>query len=135
MLSAHQGRGITGDAFNAMLKPSPDTSVLIPLALIIGGRILNFNRSARHGVTVRLEVASSVPHDIVERIILKVAEGMDGLVKEPKPEVLARGFQGEKIVYEVRVYANSIARLEQTRSDLVMRMQDALLRAEGSPLS
>ncbi len=27
---------VTGDAFNAMLKPSPDTSVLIPLALIIG---------------------------------------------------------------------------------------------------
>jgi ATP-binding cassette subfamily B protein len=27
---------LTGDAFNAMLKPIPDTSVLIPLALIIG---------------------------------------------------------------------------------------------------
>jgi ATP-binding cassette subfamily B protein len=28
---------LVGDAFNAMLKPSPDTSVLLPLALIIGG--------------------------------------------------------------------------------------------------
>ncbi|MCJ7435408.1 MAG: ABC transporter ATP-binding protein/permease [Anaerolineales bacterium] len=28
---------LTGDAFTAMLKPKPDTSVLIPLALIIGG--------------------------------------------------------------------------------------------------
>jgi ATP-binding cassette subfamily B protein len=27
---------LTGNAFNAMLKPTPDTSVLIPLALIIG---------------------------------------------------------------------------------------------------
>ena len=27
---------LTGDAFNAMLKPTPDTSVLIPLALTIG---------------------------------------------------------------------------------------------------
>ncbi len=27
---------LTGNAFNAMLKPSPDTSVLIPLAIIIG---------------------------------------------------------------------------------------------------
>src|SRR5512134_3293397 len=27
---------LTGDAFNAMLKPVPDTSVLLPLALIIG---------------------------------------------------------------------------------------------------
>ena len=27
---------LTGDAFNAMLKPAPDTSVLLPLALIIG---------------------------------------------------------------------------------------------------
>lgn len=28
---------LVGDAFNAMLKPIPDTSVLLPLALIIGG--------------------------------------------------------------------------------------------------
>jgi len=28
---------LTGDAFTAMLKPKPDTSVLLPLALIIGG--------------------------------------------------------------------------------------------------
>jgi len=27
---------LTGDAFNTMLKPRPDASVLIPLALIIG---------------------------------------------------------------------------------------------------
>ncbi|NTW13385.1 MAG: hypothetical protein HGA30_08765, partial [Anaerolineales bacterium] len=27
---------LTGDAFNAMLAPQPDTSVLLPLALIIG---------------------------------------------------------------------------------------------------
>src|SRR5688500_20363633 len=27
---------LTGDAFNAMLKPVPDTGVLVPLALIIG---------------------------------------------------------------------------------------------------
>lgn len=28
---------LTGDAFNAMLQPKPDTSVLLPLALIMGG--------------------------------------------------------------------------------------------------
>ena len=28
---------LVGDAFNQMLKPSPDTSILIPLALILGG--------------------------------------------------------------------------------------------------
>jgi ATP-binding cassette, subfamily B, bacterial len=28
---------LVGDAFNAMLQPAPDTSVLLPLALIIGG--------------------------------------------------------------------------------------------------
>ena len=28
---------MVGDAFNQMLKPHPDTSILIPLALILGG--------------------------------------------------------------------------------------------------
>ena len=104
----------------------------VPNSEIIGGRILNFNRSARHGVSVRLEVASSVPHETVERIILKVTDEMEGLVKDPKPEVLARSFHGDKIVYEVRVYANSLARLEQTQSDLVMHIQDALMIADAS---
>jgi small-conductance mechanosensitive channel len=106
----------------------------VPNSEIIGGRILNFNRSARHGVSVRLEVLSSVPHETVEQIILKVTNEMDGLVKEPKPEVLARGFHADKIIYEVRVYANSVARLEQTRSDLVMHIQDALLGVDVSKM-
>ncbi len=103
----------------------------VPNSEIIGGRILNFNRSARHGVSVRLEVPSSVPHEIVERIILKVTAELEGLVKEPKPEVFARGYHGDKIVYEVRVYVNNIARLEFIRSDLITHIQDALLSTEG----
>jgi small-conductance mechanosensitive channel len=102
----------------------------VPNIEIIGGRILNFNRSARHGISVKLDVASSIPHEVVERIITKVTDDMESLVKDPKPEVLALGFHGDKIAYEIRVHINSITRLEQTRSDLIMRIQDALLAAD-----
>lgn len=105
----------------------------VPNSEIIGGRILNFNRSARHGVAVKLEVSANVPHELVERIVLKVTGEMDGLVKDPKAEVLARGFHGDKIAYEVRVYANDVTKLERVRSELVMNIQEALLSAEGSP--
>ena len=41
---------MVGDAFNQMLKPNPDTSILIPLALILGGSqivrgVLQFGRN------------------------------------------------------------------------------------------
>ena len=101
----------------------------VPNSKIMADHILNFNRSARHCVSVKLDVASSIPHETVERIILKVTDEMESLVKEPKPEIVALGFQGEKITYEVRVYINSVARLEQIRSDLVMHIQDALIAA------
>jgi small-conductance mechanosensitive channel len=104
----------------------------VPNTEIIAGRILNFNRSARHGVSVKLDVAASIPHETLERIILRVTDGMEILVKEPKPEVLALGFHGEKIAYEVRVYVNSISKLEQTRSELIMNIQDAILAADLS---
>ena len=78
---------------------------------------------------MKLDVAMSIPHETVERIILKVTDEMESLVKEPKPEILALGFQDEKITYEVRVYINSVSKLEQTRSDLVRQIQDALLAA------
>jgi small-conductance mechanosensitive channel len=106
----------------------------VPNSEIINGRILNFNRSARHGVSVNLEVSSSIPHEKVERIILKVTDELEGLVREPKPEVFARSYIGDKIIYKVKVYVNNSTRLEYTRSDLITHIQDALLSAEGSPL-
>jgi small-conductance mechanosensitive channel len=106
----------------------------VPNGEIIRGHILNFNRSARHGVYVKLEVASTIPHETVERTILKVTDALESLVKEPKPEILALGFHGDKIAYEIRVYVNSITNLERTKSDLIMNIQDALSAVEGSPI-
>ena len=73
-------------------------------------------------------------HEKVERIILRVTDELEGLVREPKPEVFARSYRGDKIIYKVKVYVNNSTRLEYTRSDLITHIQDALRSAEGSPL-
>jgi len=56
---------------------------------------------------------------------LAVAQ-VEGLMKEPKPEVFARDFRGDHIVYEVHAYVLDAMRAKRTRSDLISRIQESL---------
>ena len=100
-------------------------TVEVPNSQIISGTILNFSRSGSHGLSVRLELPSSISHSIVEDIIAKAVTREEGLMKEPKPEVFAREFRGDKISYEVIVYVKDSMRTKRVRSDLIINIQDA----------
>ncbi|HVO77559.1 MAG TPA: mechanosensitive ion channel family protein, partial [Methanomassiliicoccales archaeon] len=103
--------------------------VEVPNNEILGGSILNFSRSGSHGIGIKLEVPTSIPHGVVEEAILRAVEREEGLLKEPKPEVLAREFHGDRIVYEVVVYVQDAMKAKKVRSDLIVKIQDMLLSA------
>jgi ATP-binding cassette subfamily B protein len=63
---------LTGQAFNAMLKPNPDTSVLVPLTLIMGGSqiirgVLQFGRN--FGAEL---IAQKIERDIRDELYLSL---------------------------------------------------------------
>ena len=101
-------------------------SVDVPNSEIISGRILNYNRSVAHGISVRFELPASVPHEEVERIVESALTKVDGLMKEPKPEVFAREFHGNHIIYEVHTYVLDAMKAKRTRSDLIAKIQEGL---------
>jgi len=82
---------LTGDAFNAMLKPIPDTSVLLPLALIIGGTqilrgILQFGRN--FGAEL---LAQKVERDIREELYVSLlGKSMTFHSLQPVGDTMAR---------------------------------------------
>ncbi|MDD1769904.1 MAG: mechanosensitive ion channel family protein [Methanomassiliicoccales archaeon] len=111
------------------LRTEDGEMVEVPNSEILGGSILNYSRSGSHGVGVRLEVPTSIPHSVVEEAILRAVEREDGLLREPKPEVLALEFHDDKIVYEVVVYVQDALKAKKVKSDLVVKIQDMLLSA------
>jgi ATP-binding cassette subfamily B protein len=81
----------TGSAFNAMLKPHPDTSVLLPLALIIGGTqilrgVLQFGRN--FGAEL---MAQKVERDVREELYVSLlGKSMTFHSLQPVGDTMAR---------------------------------------------
>jgi small-conductance mechanosensitive channel len=111
------------------LKTEDGETVEMPNSEIIESSILNYSRSGSHGISVDVEVPTSVPHGVVEEAILRAVEKEEGLLKEPRPEVLAKEFKDDKIVYEVVVYIPDALKARRVRSNLILRIQDMLLSA------
>lgn len=101
-------------------------SVDVPNSEIIGGRILNYSRSVAHGTSVRFEMPNSVPHAEVERMVEEAVQQVEGLMTEPRPEVFAREFKGDHIVYEVHTYVLDAMKAKRTRSDLIEKIQERM---------
>jgi small-conductance mechanosensitive channel len=101
-------------------------SVDVPNSEVINGRILNYDRSLAHGISVKFELPTSVPHDEVERMVQWAVAQVDGLMKEPKPEIFARDFHGDHIVYEVHTYVLDAMKAKRSRSDLISKIQESL---------
>jgi len=82
---------LTGSAFNAMLKPVPDTSVLLPLALIIGGTqilrgVLQFGRN--FGAEL---LAQKVERDVREELYVSLlGKSMTFHSLQPVGDTMAR---------------------------------------------
>jgi small-conductance mechanosensitive channel len=62
----------------------------------------------------------------VKRAVSKV----DGLMKEPPPEVFARDFVGGRMKYQVTAYVFDALKAKKVRSDLIFSIQDELTSDE-----
>ncbi|MCU0860988.1 MAG: mechanosensitive ion channel family protein [Methanomassiliicoccales archaeon] len=101
-------------------------TVSIPNSEIISERVLNYKRSLAHGISVAFEVPIEVSHGEVEGMVKRAVNAVEGLMKEPSPELFAMDIVGPKIRYEVNAYVLDAMRAKKARSDLLLSIQDAL---------
>ena len=106
------------------VKTEEGETVEVPNNEINSGNILNYDRSAVHGITIEFSAPASVPHAQVEMMVANAIAKVEGLMKEPKPEVYARNFSNSKITYEVHSYVKDAMKAKRTRSDLIVIMQE-----------
>jgi small-conductance mechanosensitive channel len=102
----------------------------IPNDDILRGRIINFSRAENHAINVLFEISFKISHEVVESYVKEALVGIDGVLKDPKPEVRAVEFRNHNIVYEVVVFTKDVQHDPQLRSKLIMRIQDTF-QTEG----
>lgn len=96
----------------------------VPNNEMIEGRIFNYTLSGKHGISVRFKVSHEVPHSRIEDIANDSVSRVEGISKEPKAELFARDFAGNRIIYELVVYGKDPHKDRRIRSDLIFALQD-----------
>ncbi|WP_019177322.1 mechanosensitive ion channel family protein [Methanomassiliicoccus luminyensis] len=102
----------------------------IPNMEIIQGRIYNYSRASSHAIDVLFEVSFGIPHERVSSYVREAVCRVEGVAKDPKPEVRAVEIKGHSIMYEVVVYSKDVQKDPQIRSDIIFQIQE-IFQTEG----
>jgi small-conductance mechanosensitive channel len=104
----------------------------VPNSEILSDRVLNYSRSMAHGISISFELPSKVPHAEVEQLVKRAVTKVDGLAKEPPPEIFARELVGSKMKYQVTAYVLDALKAKRVRSDLIFSIQEEMASDEGT---
>jgi small-conductance mechanosensitive channel len=102
----------------------------IPNNEIIQSRIYNYSRAENHAIDVTFEVSFGISHEQVESYVKEAISGIEGILKDPKPEVRAKEFNGHHIVYEVVIFTKDVHKDAQLKSKIITSIQD-IFQTEG----
>lgn len=102
----------------------------VPNNEIIHDRIFNYSRAANHAINVFFEVSFEISHERVENYVKEALAGVEGMLKEPKPDIRAVEVRGKNILYEIVVFSRDVQRDPQVRSMIITRLQD-IFQTEG----
>ena len=105
-------------------------TVNVPNSEIISEKVLNYSRSVAHGIWVSFDLPSRIRHDEVERLVKRAVAKVDGLMKEPAPEIFARDLVGSRMRYQVNAYVLDALKAKRVRSDLIFSIQEELASDE-----
>ncbi len=105
-------------------------TVNVPNSEILSDKVLNYSRSMAHGISITFELPSRIRHDEVEALVKRAVTKVDGLMKEPGPEIFAREMTGSKMKYQITAYVLDALKAKRVRSDLMFSIQDEMASDE-----
>lgn len=105
-------------------------TVNVPNSEILSDKVLNYSRSMAHGISITFELPYRIRHDEVEALVKRAVTKVDGLMKEPAPEIFAREMTGSKMKYQITAYVLDALKAKRVRSDLMFSIQDEMASDE-----
>lgn len=128
-------KDMLGDVFEkglvfTKIKTLNGEIVDVPNSKIIKEEITNFARVSVHGITLTFEASFDIPHEKVESNAKEAMDGVEGILNDPKPTLLASEIRGDVIRYELMFYIKDVNREATIRSTVIQRIQD-IFHSEG----
>ena len=106
------------------------TAVVVPNGLVAGSRFVNFSRPGpRFRAAVPVLLDQEVPVARAKRILLSALLCADGILAEPRPDVVVEGPTPNGIAYQARFWLDDYARLAAARDAVATALLEQLGRA------
>lgn len=101
---------VTGDVVNISLRATTvvtndNIAIIVPNSEFISSKVVNWsytNRDVRFNIPVGVSYSSDP--DLVRRVLLEVADGHPGVLKDPRPDVLLEEFGESSLNFALRVW-------------------------------
>ena len=106
------------------------TAVIVPNGIVAGSRFVNFSRpgsSFRTSVSITLD--EEVPAVRAKRILLSALVCAEGVLSEPRPDVVVESIGPNGVVYQARFWVADFGRLAACRDAVASTILQHLTRA------
>jgi small conductance mechanosensitive channel len=94
--------------FTNLLVTRDGVYVSIPNSQIFGGLIINYSRERLRRITFLVPVDRANDLDKVQRLIVEILRGLDGVMTEPAPSAIVSEILEYTIVFKARCHARSV---------------------------
>ncbi len=106
---------VSGDVVNISLRATTvvtndNIAIIVPNSEFISSKVVNWsytNRDVRFNIPVGVSYSSDP--DLVRRVLLEVADGHPGVLKDPKPDVLLEEFGESSLNFMLRVWTREFS--------------------------
>jgi potassium efflux system protein len=113
----------------SVVRTAEGSEIIVPNGLLISGLVTNWTFSdRRRAVEITVSVAAGADLQRVTGLLKAAAANLPGVAKEPTPQVYVVSFAAGAIAFQVRAWTDRYQDWAQLRSDLSMRVSDALVR-------
>lgn len=104
--------------------------VVVPNGMLLNEKLINWTLSdTDRRIDVNIGVAYGTDPRRVLDLLIEVTRGTPGIATEPEPTVLFVGFGASSLDFSIRAWTNNYADWVKTRSELNVRVNDAMRMA------
>ena len=113
----------------SVVRTAEGSEIIVPNGLLISGQVTNWTFSdRRRAVEITVSVAAGADLQHVTELLKAAAANLPGVAKEPSPQVYVVSFAAGAVAFQLRAWTDRYQDWGQLRSDLSMRVSDALVR-------
>jgi potassium efflux system protein len=104
--------------------------VVVPNGTLLSEKLINWTlRDMNRRLDVNVGVAYGTDPKKVLELLMDVTKSTPGVAEEPQPTVLFAGFGASSLDFSVRAWTNDFADWVRVRSNLTVRIHDAIVEA------